>query len=914
MTQDCAGQLIAWTQRRLEHYTNVTVQDLTSSFRDGMVLAALTHFMRCDSMPYTQLAPANVQHNLNLAISKALQFCNIPGLMDVDDFVAAGGPDEASLMTYLAEFLKYYRKKWGRKGFMPAHNRYALPPSGAATASLSGSPAKRSTAGWEIKYKDLRIDKEIGRGAFGQVFKGSWRMQPVAIKQLLISGEKLTESELAEFMGECELMMTLRPHKNVVLLLGVCCDPAQPFCLVTDFQANGSLHQLLKSDREIGWETTLRVLEGVAAGMYHIHEEKILHRDLAARNVLLSSSMDAMVADFGLSAKTAGGATQESYFRGALKYMAPESLRNNMFSTKSDVWSFGVLTWEVLTRAAPFADLNLQDAARKIKKGLTLPLPVDCPSPLALILEQCWCQEPESRPSFDQFVAHFNTIRREMGRYPQLPLLLPGEASRTQRAAVGIGAAASSVPAREARIERNETARHSLDSHMMTQTQLDAVALFNRRKEAQQAGAELQAGATDAAVMPRANSGNGGGGGGGSRGSSGRGLIAGAGDVNAAAAAASAQYATTQQLVDSQERSGGSRGKKHSISSVDERSLGSQAAAFEAGYGATGGVAPQAGGAAEYGVGPAEVESGYGPNEPTVHQSSGRDSSPGVRAQALAARHSIAGVAPSADSDSDDDDIPARRATINSLPYDEDDAGNQYDSLPTELEKSRRETIQTTLAIESASTLLVGVKSATMQLPSRTVKAQTLIGSQRANAESPRRPSGSATLDSLPSIRPAMTKAAAAPSVRNQLPTDEYSAVEAPRGIRDDSSDDEKPSNNLTLAQRRAQEAEEAGYGLAPPEKAASGKKLTLAQQRAQEAEQAGYGVPPPENEYGLPPPERDDGDDDGEPATSNTESTGVKKKKKKSKDASAAPTAEGETAVKKKKKKKSVDTTVTAE
>jgi hypothetical protein len=216
-----------------------------------------------------------VQHNLNLAISKALQFCNIPGLMDVDDFVAAGGPDEASLMTYLAEFLKYYRKKWGRKGFMPAHNRYALPPSGAATASLSGSPAKRTTAGWEIKYKDLRIDKEIGRGAFGQVFKGSWRMQPVAIKQLLISGEKMTESELAEFMGECELMMTLRPHKNVVLLLGVCCDPAQPFCLVTDFQANGSLHTLLKSDREIGWETTLRVLEGVAAGMYHIHEEKI---------------------------------------------------------------------------------------------------------------------------------------------------------------------------------------------------------------------------------------------------------------------------------------------------------------------------------------------------------------------------------------------------------------------------------------------------------------------------------------------------------------------------------------------------------------------------------------------------------------------------------------------------------------
>jgi serine/threonine protein kinase len=896
MTQDCAGQLIAWTQRRLEHYTNVTVTDLTSSFRDGMVLAALTHFMRTDAMPYTQLSAANVQHNLNLAITKALQFCNIPGLMDVDDFVNGGGPDEASLMTYLGEFLKYYRKKWGRKGFMPAHNRYALPPSGVSGVVTPSS--KRTTAGWEIKYKDLRIDKEIGRGAFGQVFRGSWRMQPVAIKQLLISGEKMSESELAEFMGECELMMTLRPHKNVVLLLGVCCDPALPFCLVTDYQANGSLHTLLKSDREIGWETTLRVLEGVAAGMYHIHEEKILHRDLAARNVLLSGSMDAMVADFGLSAKTAAGATQESYFRGALKYMAPESLRNNMFSTKSDVWSFGVLTWEVLTRAAPFADLNLQDAAKKIKKGLTLPLPVDCPSPLALILEQCWCQQPESRPSFDQFVAHFNTIRREMSRYPDLPLLLPGEASRTQRAAVGIGAAASSLPptSAEPRLARSELSRHSLNSDNMAQAQMDAVAHFNRRKEAAQAGGAAQAGAADIAVLPRASSGAR------NNSSNGKGaLIAGAGDVNAAAAAASADYAMmgqpavlpspAQSANDMADEATAARArKKQAIASVDTRSLAAQTAAAEAGYGVSGGVVPGAG-PSEYGVGPAEIDSGYGANEPMLRQASGGSNSPAGGGR-LANRHSIAtaGVVPS-DSDSDEDDMPARRATDNQV----NDDGNQYDSLPTELENSRRATIKSTMAIESSSTLLVGVKSATMQLPSR--KNQTLIGTQRTSAtDSPvlnaRRPSGSASMASLPVIRPATL--AVVPSIRNQLPNDEYSAVEAPRVVGDDSSDDDKP---------------------------AAPKAMTASERRKHEAA-AGYGLPPPESEYGLPPPEREEDEDETPTTATATDAVAPKKKKKKVKDPAAvaaaaalpASPASGNDSAKKKKKKKSSDIAATIE
>ena len=95
---------------------------------------------------------------------------------------------------------------------------------------------------------------------------------------------------------------------------------------MTDYQPNGSLYGLLRSERELDWPTVIKILEGVSAGMYHIHREHMLHRDLAARNVLLSGDMDAMVADFGLSAVTTEGTAQETYFKGALKYMAPESL------------------------------------------------------------------------------------------------------------------------------------------------------------------------------------------------------------------------------------------------------------------------------------------------------------------------------------------------------------------------------------------------------------------------------------------------------------------------------------------------------------------------------------------------------------------------------------------------------------
>jgi hypothetical protein len=565
MTNDVTRQMTHWMKRRLEGYPDVPpVSDMSDSFRSGHVLCALVHFMRNDSIPIAKIDPKRAADNIALALDKARVVLKLPVLLDAEDLLMPGGPDPLCMLSLLAEFLKYYRLKWGRTGFDPkgpqpgmggpqypgamVGGQYlpvnaqviTLGPGGIqkvgtvsqdgtlqeATAPAAdtgstkkakkgpksggkkgkgllgtlrrgnkkgvayssseessddtqsrGAPetpeeaaaairrdasesAKKARKGkkkksnaeavkaaargvdsddegeegpegklgrfpWEIKYDDIKMSKKIGRGAFGVVYKGKWRMQTVAVKQLNTGGKEMTQKQYDEFFGECEVMMSLRPHKNIAQLLGVSVDPSKPLCIVTDFYANGSLFDFIMSDKQFGWDFVIRALEGVTAGMYHLHSESILHRDLAARNILLSEALEAKVSDFGLSKKVLQPQEdqQESFFRGAFKYMAPESLARNVFSTKTDVWSFGVTVWEVITRKAPFTELDLYAAAKKIKKGLRLPIPDDCPASVAGLMNACWYIDPDARPEFDELSVYFETIRSEYRNYTaKLPL------------------------------------------------------------------------------------------------------------------------------------------------------------------------------------------------------------------------------------------------------------------------------------------------------------------------------------------------------------------------------------------------------------------------------------------------------------------------------------------------------------
>jgi len=255
-----------------------------------------------------------------------------------------------------------------------------------------------------IDYNEIEGKKWIGQGAFGVVYRARWREANVAVKQLLSQG--VSPDQLREFVEEMNLLQNLRSHPNVVVFLGTCIPP-QPFSLVTEFCEGGSLDGWLKTNRAtIDWAVQLRMIRGIAKGMFHLHSENIIHRDLAARNVLLSSSLEPKISDFGMSREQqeAGQVSKTNSNVGPIKWMAPESIRFQTYSVKSDVWSFGVTIWEIMHLEEPFADKSLLEVAVGVTtSNLRLPIQGVRSEP-AQLMEACWKNDPEKRPTFQEII------------------------------------------------------------------------------------------------------------------------------------------------------------------------------------------------------------------------------------------------------------------------------------------------------------------------------------------------------------------------------------------------------------------------------------------------------------------------------------------------------------------------------
>ncbi|KAL6049247.1 Tyrosine-protein kinase abl1 [Balamuthia mandrillaris] len=259
-----------------------------------------------------------------------------------------------------------------------------------------------SEGGFAIRFKDLEFGEQIGQGSFGVVYRGTWRLTDVAIKML----NNLTEEQLKEFRQEVELMQNLRPHSNVVLLLGVCLEEDHPLCIITELMPKGSLLRFLQSEegKQLGEKEMVSIARGIAAGMQHLHEEKIIHCDLSARNVLLTETLEGKVADFGMSRVLNAEEDQHKTVSnmGPIRWMAPESLREQVYSTKSDVWAFGVLLWEMASMGQmPYSHLKVTQVSVQVaSKGLCLQPPEGTPPIFAELMQQCFQQDPEDRPSF----------------------------------------------------------------------------------------------------------------------------------------------------------------------------------------------------------------------------------------------------------------------------------------------------------------------------------------------------------------------------------------------------------------------------------------------------------------------------------------------------------------------------------
>jgi len=255
----------------------------------------------------------------------------------------------------------------------------------------------------QISYSDLLFDKSLGKGAFGKVFFGHWKGIPVAMKVCK------SKSKLEEFLYEMKLITKLPPHPNVVQVYGVCLDNTSPV-IVMEYCENGSLDNIIYK-QNLDRKKIFNIIKQIANGMLHIHKHDIVHCDLAARNILLTSSFHAKISDFGMAKVL----EKTGYIRGSnmlpALWCSPETLRSGIFTKKSDVWSFGITVYEIISGNEPFHDR--QDIAELIKSirdsSLTPEIPDNCPQEIVELMKMCWA--PESRrPGFEEICKFLNSL------------------------------------------------------------------------------------------------------------------------------------------------------------------------------------------------------------------------------------------------------------------------------------------------------------------------------------------------------------------------------------------------------------------------------------------------------------------------------------------------------------------------
>jgi predicted Ser/Thr protein kinase len=204
--------------------------------------------------------------------------------------------------------------------------------------SVSCSESHSSIKHSQISFADLVVEKEIGEGSFGKVCLGKWNSALVALKFCRKKGN------IEDFMREAQIMIGLPPHPNVVQMFGVSIDGPEAV-LILEYCAGGSLDSLLFDEHiDLSTEEMLRLIRGIAAGMFHLHKHNIVHRDLAARNILLTSGGEPKISDFGMSRVLEERNEGKTYNNmGPIRWMAPESIKQRVYSKQSDVWSFGIV-------------------------------------------------------------------------------------------------------------------------------------------------------------------------------------------------------------------------------------------------------------------------------------------------------------------------------------------------------------------------------------------------------------------------------------------------------------------------------------------------------------------------------------------------------------------------------------------
>ncbi|KAB5556332.1 hypothetical protein DKX38_007241 [Salix brachista] len=266
--------------------------------------------------------------------------------------------------------------------------------------------------GDEICWEDLVIGERIGLGSYGEVYHADWNGTEVAVKKFL--DQDFSGAALDEFKREVRIMRRLR-HPNVVLFMGAVTRPPN-LSIITEFIPRGSLYRILhRPQSQIDEKRRIKMALDVARGMNCLHASSptIVHRDLKSPNLLVDQNWTVKVADFGLSRLKHNTFLSSKSTAGTPEWMAPEVLRNEPSNEKCDVYSFGVILWELATLKSPWSGMNPMQVVGAVgfqNRRLEIPKEVD---PLvARIILQCWQTDPNLRPSFAQLAVALVPLQR----------------------------------------------------------------------------------------------------------------------------------------------------------------------------------------------------------------------------------------------------------------------------------------------------------------------------------------------------------------------------------------------------------------------------------------------------------------------------------------------------------------------
>ncbi|GFR00071.1 tyrosine-protein kinase Abl [Trichonephila clavata] len=262
---------------------------------------------------------------------------------------------------------------------------------------------------WEIDRTDIVMKHKLGGGQYGDVYEAIWKRYNVTVAVKTLKEDTMA---LKDFLEEAAIMKEMK-HPNLVQLLGVC-TREPPFYIITEFMPCGNLLDYLRNANreEINAVVLMYMATQIASAMSYLESHSFIHRDLAARNCLVGENHLVKVADFGLARLMRDDTyTAHAGAKFPIKWTAPEGLAYNKFSTKSDVWAFGILLWEIATYGmSPYPGVDLTDVYHMLESGYRMECPPGCPPRVYELMRQCWHWEPSERPTFKEIHLTLETM------------------------------------------------------------------------------------------------------------------------------------------------------------------------------------------------------------------------------------------------------------------------------------------------------------------------------------------------------------------------------------------------------------------------------------------------------------------------------------------------------------------------